>query len=101
MKASDICNILNNIGDEIEKKIEAGEERPGKIPVIDYIPEGFEEFELEVLHKKYLALKTACPFCKHCTDVFCDQNGPYMWVCDLNNNCAYGMSGKCKDFKKE
>ena len=84
-----------------EKKIEAEEERPGEIPVLDYIPEGFEIFELEGLNKKYLALKTACPFCTHCTDVFYDWSGPYMWLCDLDNNCAYGMSGKCKDFVKE
>jgi hypothetical protein len=72
-----------------------------KIPVIDHIPEGFEIFELEGLSKKYLALKTACPFCAHCTDVFYDWSGPYMWLCDLENNCGYGMSGKCKDFEKE
>ena len=62
MKASDICNILNNIRDEAEKKIEAGEEQSDEIPVLDHIPEGFEIFELEGLCKKYLALKTACPF---------------------------------------
>lgn len=72
-----------------------------EIPVLDHIPEGFEIFELKVLGKKYLALKTACPFCVHCTDVFCDWNGPYMWVCDLDNNCGYGMCGKCKDFEKK
>lgn len=101
MKASDICNILNNIRDKAEKKIKAGEEQPDEIPVLDHIPEGFEIFELKGLHKKYLALKTACPFCTHCTDVFYDWNGPYMWVCDLDNNCGYGMSGNCKDFVKE
>lgn len=33
-----------------------------------------------------------CVFCKHCTDIFCDSKGPYMFICELNienkKNCS-------------
>ena len=42
----------------------------------------------------------ACFFCDHCTDIFYDWNGPYMFICqkDHNDEIERGLEGKCPDF---
>lgn len=40
-----------------------------------------------------------CLFCKHLSDVFWDYlNGPYMFFCDLADDCFDGVFGRCKLF---
>jgi len=41
-----------------------------------------------------------CLFCKECTDVYYDSNGPYGIVCLKGGNFEDGMLGKCP-YQKE
>ena len=47
-----------------------------------------------------MAHPKACFFCDHCTDIFYDWNGPYMFICqkDHNDEIERGLEGKCPDF---
>lgn len=38
-----------------------------------------------------------CVFCKHCTDIFYDWNGPYLFVCKLGN----GDYEDCEHFDED
>lgn len=56
----------------------------------------------------YMAHPKSCFFCDHCIDIFYDSNGPYGFVCDINEGSGdkaynkvfnFGIRGKCTDFK--
>lgn len=45
----------------------------------------------------------SCVFCKHCTDVWYDFHGPYMYLClkeqdGIKNLTEKGHTGKCEYF---
>lgn len=67
---------------------------------IDHVPEGFKIWESR-LGGRYVARETGCLFCKNCTDILIDAQGPYMLTCSKGLDTHFGMSGECKHFKKE
>ena len=42
----------------------------------------------------------SCAFCDHCTDVFWDSHGPYMFGCELGL-CRNDHEIDCKDYNEE
>ena len=46
----------------------------------------------------------SCVFCEHCTDIFYDGGGPYMFICDKEESgedlTELGYKGKCHEFKE-
>lgn len=42
-----------------------------------------------------------CLFCDHCTDVFYDFDGPYMFLCNINADTSRGITGRCERFEEE
>lgn len=50
----------------------------------------------------YKAFKTSGFFCKHCTDIIYDFDGPYALICDLNYDTRVPCwSGTCEHFEQE
>lgn len=67
--------------------------------ILDYVKPGYRKYEFEN-GKIYCAKENSCLFCRHCTDIFYDHNGPYLLVCELELSCEAGMSGNCKRFEE-
>ena len=40
----------------------------------------------------------SCFFCNHCTDIFFDSKGPYMFFCDVDSDIDIGLQGVCQKF---
>ena len=59
----------------------------------------------------FMVHKTSGFFCKHCTDVFYDTDGPYMLMCDILKDTPEGKemwdgdgkcwTGECERFEPE
>lgn len=58
------------------------------------------EFKLEDGRTLY-ADPRSCFFCDHLTDIWYDSEGPYMFLCELDNEIETGMYGNCEDFTEE
>lgn len=67
---------------------------------IDHVPEGFKIWESR-LGSRYVARVTGCLFCKNCTDILIDSQGPYMLTCSKGLDTYFGMSGECESFVEE
>ena len=51
--------------------------------------------------KTYMGKEKCCLFCDHCTDIFYDYtNGPYMWLCNIQQDTEIGVQGLCKHFEE-
>ena len=48
-----------------------------------------------------MAPPKCCLSCDHCTDVFYDAGGPYMFFCDVHEDTCRGIAGKCERFEEE
>lgn len=92
--------ILNSVRDILNQYME---EDHRYIPKkIDYIPEGYEEYKC-INGKTYLAPHYCCLFCKHCTDVFCDDiHGPYALCCecDSDRDAIMNRENDCDNFER-
>lgn len=68
------------------------------------INQSFKQLHEVALRKyecEYYSLRArpnSCFFCDHCTDIFFDQDGPYAFVCDEEQNVELGLSGMCSLF---
>ena len=52
--------------------------------------------------RHYQAFKASGFFCKHCTDIIYDFDGPYALICDLNYDTRVPCwSGTCEHFEQE
>lgn len=51
--------------------------------------------------KCYSALAESCLFCKFCTDIYSDSNGPYLCMCIKELDVELGIQGLCSDFEEE
>lgn len=60
---------------------------------------GMRKYECE--HYSVMAPPKCCLFCDHCTDVFYDFDGPYMFLCDVDADTSKGAAGKCERFEEE
>ena len=70
------------------------------IKKIDHIPEGYGLFKCDN-GKLYAAPLNSCLFCKHCTDILYDSNGPYHCTCDVGEDPTdYTLDCSCIDFEK-
>lgn len=58
--------------------------------------------ELRLYECEYYSVKappTCCLFCMFCSDIFFDYtNGPYMFICDIDDDTKIGVTGKCIQF---
>lgn len=60
--------------------------------------------ELREYKCEYYSLRAhakSCFFCDHCTDIFFDSDGPYMFLCDIAGDVHSGLSGTCEGFYEE
>lgn len=50
---------------------------------------------------RVITKKNTCFFCDHLTDIFWDySNGPYMFVCDIDEEINDGLAGNCVKFEE-
>lgn len=47
--------------------------------------------------KKYVVPDRFCASCKHCTDVYYDYDGPYLFICNIGED----YNGCCEKYEKE
>lgn len=43
----------------------------------------------------------SCFFCDHCTDIFWDTKGPYMFFCEVDTDVEVGLRGECAEFSED
>lgn len=69
--------------------------------VKDYVMPGYKKWECQN-GRTYCAKENSCLFCAHCTDIFWDYtNGPYMFICERDQDIENGFEGKCKYFMEK
>lgn len=66
---------------------------------IDYVPVRYGFFKCDN-GKTYVAPLDCCLFCKHCSDILYDSDGPYHCICKVGKEPAdYTLDRSCADFE--
>lgn len=94
---------VNKLAEGLKPSIEAFNELAKKIKAMQnenpLLQPNTEPFECEN-GKRYavkLGSPAQCLVCKNCSDVFYDENGPYMWICKFKIQ----DKANCKKFELE